>query len=80
MLDNSINQSVNIKPACTGTLQKSHPKAFFTRCHTTSEYWKKCIEKAPTVLQIMLYGDGWAIVEMLPDEVYAEMINDTPES
>ena len=32
------NQKVEIKPACTGLLQKSHPKSFFVYCHVTSQY------------------------------------------
>lgn len=27
----TYNTTVNIKPACTGMLQKSHPKSFFKR-------------------------------------------------
>lgn len=39
MLNNytqNFNNSVNMKPACTGILQKSHPNSFFRRFHKTS--------------------------------------------
>ena len=32
----NFNNSVNIKPACTGILQKSHPNSFFKRFHKNS--------------------------------------------
>lgn len=33
----NFNNSVNIKPACAGMLQKSHPNSFFKRFHKNSE-------------------------------------------
>lgn len=33
----NFNTHVNIKPACTGILQKSHPNSFFKRFHKSSE-------------------------------------------
>lgn len=40
MLNNytqNFNNSVNMKPACTGILQKSHPNSFFKRFHKDSK-------------------------------------------
>ena len=37
-IDNrKYKQTVNIKPACCGLLQKSHPHSFFKRFHKTSD-------------------------------------------
>ena len=37
MFNNSTyNNTVNIKPACSGMLQKSHPKSFFLNFHKNS--------------------------------------------
>ena len=37
-IDNKkYEQTVNIKPACGGLLQKSHPRSFFKRFHKTSD-------------------------------------------
>ena len=69
------NQRVEIKPACTGILQKSHPKSFFTYCHTNSEYRKENVDENPLVLQVMVFGNEHMMVEMLPDDVYQEWIN-----
>lgn len=73
------NQRVEIKPACTGILQKSHPKSFFTYCHAKSEYRKNHVDDNPRVLQVMVFGDEHMMVEMLPDDVYQEWINATKE-
>ena len=69
------NQRVDIKPACTGILQKSHPKSFFVYCHVTSAYRKNCVDDNPRVLQVMVFGDEHMMVEILPDDVYQEWIN-----
>ena len=68
-------QKVEIKPACTGLLQKSHPKSFFTYCHINSYYRKEDVDNNPQVLQVMVFGDGHMLVEMLPSDVYKEWIN-----
>lgn len=73
------NQKVEIKPACTGILQKSHPKSFFTYCHINSEYRKNSVDDNPQVLQIMVFGDGHMLVEILPNDVYQEWINTRKE-
>lgn len=73
------NQKVEIKPACTGILQKSHPKSFFRYCHFSSSYCKNYVDNNPQVLQIMVFGDGHMMVEMLPDDVYKEWINTRKE-
>jgi hypothetical protein len=65
-------QKVNIKPACSGMLQKSHPKSYFEWCHVNSEFRKNKVDNNPRVLQIMVFGDSNMIVEMLPDDVYEE--------
>ena len=71
----SSTQTVEIKPACIGTLQKSHPKSYFSYCHKDSEYRKNYVDDNPKVLQIMVFGDDNLLVEILPDEVYEEWIN-----
>lgn len=55
---------IEIKPACTGILQKSHPKSFFTYCHVKSTYRKDVVDDNPRVLQIMVFGDEHMLVEM----------------
>ena len=68
------NQSINIKPVCSGTLQKSHPKSYFKWFHIHSDYSRNHLEDAPNILQIMVIGDGDCIAEYLPSEVYNEWI------
>ena len=70
----SNNQEVNIKPACTGIIQKSHPKSFFKWCHVTSNYRQNFVDNNPRVLQIMVFGDQGMLIEMLPEDVYEEWI------
>lgn len=48
------NQAINIKPTCSGTLQKSHPRSFFKWFHVNSQYMKELYEK-PNVLQVVVY-------------------------
>ena len=74
--DYNIKHSVNIKSPCVGTLQKSHPKSYFHRCHVKSNYFENNIEGNPRVLQIMLFGDNEVLVEILPQEVYDEWIKE----
>ena len=69
------NQKVEIKPACMGLLQKSHPKSYFTYCHVNSQFRKDCVDDNPRVLQVMVFGDNHMMVEMLPRDVYQEWIN-----
>lgn len=73
------NQKVEIKPACTGILQKSHPKSLFKYCHISSNYRENYVDNNPQVLQIMVFGDGHMMVEILPDDVYKEWINTRKE-
>lgn len=73
------NQKVEIKPACTGILQKSHPESFFIYCHFSSSYRADYVDNNPRVLQIMVFGDGHMMVEMLPDDVYKEWISTRKE-
>ena len=48
MLNNEYhnNQNVEIKPACMGLLQKSHPKSYFKWCYVGSDYRKNVIASA----------------------------------
>ena len=69
------NQKVEIKPTCTGILQKSHPKSFFTYCHVNSQYRKDEVDDNPRVLQVMVFGNEHILVEMLPNAVYREWLN-----
>ena len=73
------NQKVEIKPACTGLLQKSHPKSFFTYCHVNSNYRWERVDNNPRVLQVMVFGDGHMLVEILPSDAYEEWINTRKE-
>lgn len=68
------SQKVEIKPACIGMMQKSHPKSFFEWCQVESDYRRKVVDGNPTVLQVMVFGDGNMLVEFLPQEVYDEWI------
>ena len=68
------NQKVEIKPACMGILQKSHPKSYFTYCHLNSTFRKETVDDNPRVLQMMVFGDNHMMVEMLPKDVYEEWI------
>lgn len=77
---NNITYSslVNIKPACSGMLQKSHPKAFFLRFHKTSEMAQWLFCPSPyirdrndkkimdvIVLQVMSFGDNEFLCEII---------------
>lgn len=73
------NQKVEIKPACTGMLQKSHPKSYFEWCHVNSDYRRDVVDNNPRVLQVMVFGDNNMMVEMLPQEVYEEWISKDKE-
>ncbi len=80
MLDNyNNNQNVEIKPACMGVLQKSHPKSYFEWCRVESAFRKDFVDGNPRVLQVMVFGDNNMIVEMLPQEVYEEWIGKEKE-
>ena len=74
--DYNTNHSVNIKTPCVGTLQKSHPKSYFHRCHVKSDYFSKYVNDNMCVLQIMLFGDNEALIEFLPKDVYEEWIKE----
>lgn len=86
MLNNytqNFNNSVNMKPACTGILQKSHPNSFFLRFHKTSRTadWifneNPCLKKENryegyvevVVLQIMYLGDDEFLCELINKEL-----------
>lgn len=78
MLNNYTNentQTVDIKPACSGIMQKSHPQSYFKWCHVQSDYRKNVIDINPRVLQIMVFGDENMLVEILPEDAYKEWIN-----
>ena len=74
------NQKVEIKPACTGMMQKSHPKSYFVWCHVESEYRRKYVDNNPLVLQIMVFGDNNMLIEFIPRDVYTEWIKTEDES
>ena len=60
MLNNYIqnfNNSVNIKPACTGMLQKSHPNSFFKRFHKNSKMADWIFDENPYLQKITEYKD-----------------------
>lgn len=69
------NQKVEIKSACTGILQKSHPKSFFKYCNLQSQYRRESVDNNPKVLQVMVFGNEHMLIEMLPDDVYQEWLN-----
>lgn len=79
MLNCNNDQSVEIKPACMGILQKSHSKSYFRWCHVNSDYRKNVFDGNPRVLQVMVFGDNNMMVEMLPQEVYEEWIEKKKE-
>jgi hypothetical protein len=79
MFDNSEyrnNQAVNIKPACIGMMQKSHPKSYFEWCHLNSSFRENKVDGNPRILQIMVFGDNNMLVEILPEEVYNEWVKE----
>lgn len=60
MLNNYIqnfNNSVNIKPACTGMLQKSHPNSFFKRFHKNSKMADWIFDENPCLQKTTEYKD-----------------------
>lgn len=60
MLNNytqNFNNSVNIKPACTGMLQKSHPNSFFKRFHKNSKMADWIFDENPCLKKITEYKD-----------------------
>lgn len=79
MLDSycNNNQSVNIKPACTGMMQKSHPESYFTWCHVNSEFREAKVDNNPRVLQVMVFGDRNMLVEMLPKDIYEQWVKES---
>jgi hypothetical protein len=80
MLNNyNNNQRVEIKPACSGMLQKSHPKSYFMWCHVNSHYRENDVDGNSRVLQVMVFGDYNMIVEILPEDVYEEWIGKEKE-
>lgn len=73
---NNFVNSVNIKPACSGLLQKSHPKSFFLMFHKNSKMADCIFDEEPClkrgneymdviVLQVMCYGDNEFLCELL---------------
>ena len=69
---------VNIKPACSGVLQKSCPESQFVRFHTKSRMAEFFFTtdtpsyngRSVSVLQIMLYGDAECLIEF----VYKDLV------
>lgn len=53
---NFVN-SVNIKPACSGLLQKSHPKSFFQRFHKNSKMSDWIFDEEPCLKRRNSLGD-----------------------
>lgn len=86
MLNNytqNFNNSVNIKPACTGMLQKSHPNSFFKRFHKNSKMadWifdeNPCLQKENGYKSYEKYMDVVVLQVMCfgDDEFLCELIN-----
>ena len=48
----NFNNSVNIKPACTGILQKSHPNSFFKRFHKNSRMADWIFDENPCLQKV----------------------------
>ena len=85
MLNNytsNYNNTVNIKPACNGMIQKSHPKSFFYQFKTDSTHVDYLFTSKPVlrrknhnecwetymnviVLQVMCYGNGMMLAELI---------------
>lgn len=53
----TYNNSVNIKPACSGMLQQSHPKAFFLRFHKNSKMADWVFDTSPCLKRLNRYND-----------------------
>ena len=86
MLNNytqNFNNSVNIKPACTGMLQKSHPNSFFKRFHKNSKMadWifdeNPCLQKANGYINYEKYMDVIVLQVMCfgDDEFLCELVD-----
>lgn len=59
MLNNytqNFNNSVNLKPACAGILQKSHPNSFFKRFHKTSKMANWIFDESPCLKKETQYA------------------------
>lgn len=85
MLNTSVSNkhSINIKPACSGILQKSHPCSYFVRFHVQSECAKSVLSKNPThngfsivVLQVMVFGDNEILAELILKAEYENTIKE----
>lgn len=77
--DNRSSCTVNIKPACNGTLQKSHPESYFKWFHINSSYREKYIDGNSRVLQMMVFGDNNVLAEILPQEAYDRWLEESKE-
>ena len=75
MLNTEVN--VDIKPACTGMMQKSHPTSYFKWCKVHSPYADNYVDENPRVLQVMVFGDNNMLVEFLPKDVYDEWLKES---
>lgn len=86
MLNTSIklgDTNVTFNTPCVGMIQKSHPKSNFERFQNNSEMSRCVFSDYPrlvkekyearkiVVLQIMLYGDNWFLIEY----VYEDELN-----
>ena len=68
----SINNrhTINMPPACVGTLQKTFSKSWFDRFHRNSKYAEMLFDDKPNsqldlvILQIMVFGDGVFLAEV----------------
>lgn len=64
MFNNNLSQSVNIKPAATGILQKSCKCSRIRHAHIKSSWTENLFNNNEVViLQIMVFGDNQMIVE-----------------
>jgi len=57
------NQNVEIKPACTGMLQKSHPKSYFKLCLT--ERQARLLSYACDQFSRLICGQDWSYRELM---------------
>lgn len=61
----TYNSSVNIKPACSGMLQQSHPKSFFMRFHKDSKKAEWIFSTSPCLKELNKYDRFEKIMDVV---------------
>ena len=75
---NKYSQTINIKPACSGTIQKSSPFSRIVRCAITSRWGEQLLSSLTPhiegneviILQVMVFGDNQCLIEFVDKDFY----------